>query len=183
MSPFPESRVDSSENYFALFGLPVAYGLDAHALSPVWRQLQQQYHPDRFSHDEQAQQQAVLMSSRITSAHDTLRDPVRRARYLLELAGFGIDNESTTVSDTDFLMAQMDLREQLDEADSIEGLEGLRDEVGQWQASLQREFTIDYAEPDWSEAQDTVRKMQFMQRLLSEIDRHIERLEDEQDLY
>lgn len=177
-----ESRVDSSENYFALFGLPVAYGLDVQALGPLWRQLQQQHHPDRFSHDASAQAQAELLSSRINAAHETLRDPVRRARYLLELAGHGIDNESTTVSDTDFLMAQMDLREQLDDAESIEGLDGLRDEVGQWQASLQREFALDYAEPDWPEAQDTVRKMQFMQRLLSEIDRHIERLEDEQDL-
>lgn len=175
--------MDSSENYFALFGLPVAYALDAQVLSPIWRQLQQQYHPDRFSHDDTAQQQAVLMSSRINAAHEALRDPVRRARYLLELAGHGIDNESTTVSDTDFLMAQMDLREQLDDATSIDGLEGLRDEVGQWQDGLQREFTIDYAEADWVEAQDTVRKMQFMQRLLSEINRHIERLEDEQDLY
>lgn len=173
--------MDSSENYFALFGLPVAYVLDEQALSPIWRQLQQQYHPDRFSHDANAQAQAERMSSRINAAHEALRDPVRRARYVLELGGHGIDNESITVSDTDFLMAQMDLREQLDEADSIQGLEGLRDEVGQWQASLQREFAIDYAEPDWLEAQDTVRKMQFMQRLLSEIDRHIERLEDEQD--
>lgn len=175
--------MDSSENYFVLFGLPVAHALDAQALNPIWRQLQQQYHPDRFSHDAAAQQQAVLMSSRINAANETLRDPVRRARYLLELSGYGIDNESTTVSDTDFLMAQMDLREQLDEANSIDGLEGLRDEVGQWQASLQSEFAIDYAELDWAEAQDTVRKMQFMQRLLSEINRHIERLEDQQDLY
>ena len=174
--------MDLTTNYFSLFGLPVAFALDAAALQPVWRELQRSHHPDRVSGDDAAAQQfALQMSAHVNSAYETLRDPVRRARYLLELAGHGIDSERATVADTDFLMAQMELREQLEDASAPHELDALEDEARDWLDNLLREFPIDYAAEDWHEAADTLRKMQFMQRLLDEIREQRERLEDEQD--
>lgn len=168
-------------DYFTLFGLSPQFDIDAEALAPRWRELQQLHHPDKAEPNSAAQREAVQYSALINSAYQTLRDPLLRARYLLSLAGHGLDNESTTVADTDFLMAQMDLREQLDDADSLEALAALRQEVQEWQQSLAREFAIDYAEHDWSEAADTVRKWQFMGKLLEEVKRLRERLEDQED--
>lgn len=174
--------MDQNPNHFSLFGLPVGFALDAAALQPLWRELQRRYHPDRYASAEAGEQQrAVHMASLVNQAYDTLRDPVKRARYLLELAGHGIDGERATVADTDFLMAQMDLREQLDEAETPEALDGLEDEAQDWLDNLLREFPIDYDAQDWSEAADTLRKMQFMTRLLDEIREQRERLEDELD--
>lgn len=174
--------MDQNVNHFSLFGLPVAFALDAAALQPVWRELQRQYHPDRFAHaDAAGQRQAMQMASRINSAYETLRDPVKRARYLLELAGHGIDGERGTVADTDFLMAQMELREQLDEAVSLGEIEAIEDEAQDWLDNLLREFPLDYQAQEWSEAADTLRKMQFMTRLLDEVREQRERLEDELD--
>lgn len=174
--------MDVTTDYFTLFGLPIGFAVDLPALQPTWRNLQQQFHPDRFPPDDaSAQRHAMAMASHINAAMDVLRDSVRRARYLLELAGHGIDSERSTVADTDFLMAQMDLREQLDEAEAVETFTALEDEARDWLANLAREFALDYVAQDWHEACDSVRKMQFMSRLLDEIRLRRERHEDALD--
>lgn len=169
-------------DYFSLFGLPVVFELDANALQPVWRALQQHHHPDRAPADDPAaQRQALQMTSHLNAAYDTLRDPVRRARYLLELVGQGGDAERVSVMDTDFLMAQMELRESLEEAAAVHELDAIEAEARDWLEALLREFPLDYVAQDWPEATDCLRKMQFMTRLLAEIREQRERLEDELD--
>jgi molecular chaperone HscB len=171
--------VDLIQNYFALFNLPVGFDVDVAGLTPLYRELQKQYHPDRFA-DKAAEQQrhAVQFSAQINAAYDTLREPVQRARYLLELAGHPVAIEKATVGDVDFLAAQMELREELEEVEDLEQLAGLRQETDEWLANLIREFGIDYKAEDWPEAADTVRKMQFMVRFLDELRLTQERLED-----
>lgn len=174
--------MDLSTNYFALFGLPVDFALDAAALAPRWRELQREYHPDRHAgQDAAAQRQAEQLSAHINTAYETLREPVRRAHYLLQLAGHGIDGERSTIADTDFLMTQMELREQLDEVEQEHELDAVEDEARDWRDSLLREFPLDYAAGDWPEAQDVLRKLQFMVRLLAEIGERRDRFEDELD--
>ena len=168
-------------DYFKLFDLPPAFELDVAALEQRYRELQKQFHPDRFAAEPaELQRAAVARAADINAAFSALKDPVQRARHLLALAGHPLDVESSTVSDTDFLMAQMDLREQLEEADRFEQLAGLREEAEDWLASLGREFVIDHREGDWSEAADTVRKMQFMTRFIEEVRAQEARLEDEE---
>lgn len=171
--------MSSVVDYFQLFDLPCTFAVDDHALMARYRELQREYHPDRFAAEPaEIQRAAVQKAADINTAFATLRDPVQRARYMLTLAGHSLPNESATVSDTDFLMAQMELREQLEEADSFEALTALRDEAEDWLGNLCREFVIDYHESDWQEATDTVRKMQFMTRLLEEVADAEARLED-----
>ncbi|MCC2638116.1 MAG: hscB [Moraxellaceae bacterium] len=171
----------STINYFELFGLPPAFELDAEVLQPRYRELQRQFHPDRVAAaPADVQRAAVQKAADINTAFTTLKDPVLRARHLLALAGHPIHNESATVSDTDFLMAQMDLREQLDEAEGAGELAGLREEAEEWLESLGREFAIDQREADWAEAADTVRKMQFMARFIAEVKAREARLDDDE---
>jgi molecular chaperone HscB len=171
--------VDLTQNYFVLFNLPVGFDVDLAGLTPMYRELQKQYHPDRFAGKPAEQQRhAVQFAALINAAYDTLREPVQRARYLLELAGHPVAIEKSTVGDVDFLAAQMELREELEEVDNLEQLAALRKEVEEWLCNLIREFGIDYAAEDWTEAADTVRKMQFMNRFLDELRLTQERLED-----
>ncbi len=168
-----------TQNYFDVFGLLPAYELDLSALTQAYRELQKQYHPDRFAgQDAAAQREAVQWAAHINSGFEMLKDDVQRARYLLELAGHPVAMEKATVSDADFLMGQMELREELEEAEGFEQLEALKAEVAEWLRNLQREFVLDYREQDWGEAADTVRKMQFMARFLDEVKLVEERLED-----
>lgn len=173
-----------SSNYFDLFQLPPAFELDVTLLQSRYRELQKQCHPDRFaSQSADVQRAAVQKAADINTALATLQDPVLRARHLLALAGHELGCESTTVSDTDFLMAQMELREQMQDARDMASLSALQDEVADWLRNLGREFVLDYQEQDWAEAADTVRKMQFMSRLLQELARAQAGLDDDDEAY
>ena len=170
--------MDKQDNYFAWFDLPVAFQINQEALASRYRELQRQYHPDRFAHHPDEQQKAVQWSAQLNTAYDILNNEVKRASYLLELSGRPI-SLNTSIADTDFLMSQLELREQLDEAESAEQLVGLRLEVEEWLQSLAREFVLDYADEDWAEAQDTVRKMHFMANFLLDIRQQEDKFEDD----
>jgi molecular chaperone HscB len=106
---------DFSQNHFDLFGLPVAFDVDTGSLAARYRALQQAVHPDRFATaGAHGQRLSLQAATRVNEAHATLRDPLTRACYLLELGGIMIDAEAT-VSDPTFLAEQMALREALDE--------------------------------------------------------------------
>ena len=170
--------MDKQDNYFAWFDLPVAFQINQDALASRYRELQRQYHPDRFANHPDEQQKAVQWSAQLNTAYDILNSDVKRASYLLELSGRPI-SLNTSIADTDFLMSQLELREQLDEAESAEQLVGLRLEVEEWLQSLAREFVLDYADEDWGEAQDTVRKMHFMANFLLDIRQQEDKFEDD----
>jgi len=170
--------VDNQDNYFAWFDLPVAFQINQDALASRYRELQRQYHPDRFAHHPEEQQKAVQWSAQLNTAYDTLNNEVKRASYLLELIGRPI-SLNASIADTDFLMSQLELREQLDEAECVEQLVSLRLEVEEWLQSLAREFVLDYADEDWVEAQDTVRKMHFMANFLLDIRQQEDKFEDD----
>ena len=171
--------MSTAPDYFQWFHLLPAFDLDEAALLPRYRELQKQFHPDRVAAEPaEVQRAAVQKAADINAAFSTLHDPVSRARYLLTLAGHLLANESATVADVDFLMAQLELREQLEEADAPAALVGLREEAEDWLKNLGREFDSDYRRQDWAEAADTVRKMQFMSRFIHEISDAEARLEE-----
>lgn len=172
--------MDLSHDFFALFDIEPGFDLQPDALASRYRELQRQYHPDRFAHSPEDQERAVRWTSHLNRAYDTLRDPVKRAAYLLERAGQPV-TLTTSIADTDFLYSQLELREQMEEAASAEELASLRMEVEEWIASLTREFVIDFEEQDWSEARDTVRKLHFMANFLLDIRKAEDRLDDAYD--
>ncbi len=106
--------IDLSSNHFELFGLPVGFVLDSQALAGRYRELQGAVHPDRFaSASDQEQRMALQQATWVNEAYEILRDPLRRARYLLQLHGMDSDGETITTRDAGFLMRQMELREAL----------------------------------------------------------------------
>jgi len=66
---------------------------------------------------------------RINEAYQRLKDPLKRAAYLCELAGQPVDAERNTAMPAEFLLQQMAWREALDEAEGPAALAALADEV------------------------------------------------------
>ena len=169
-------------NFFELFDLTPSFDVDLSQLTTRYRALQRQYHPDQLqaqSNSDQALAQ-LSQSARVNEAYDTLRIAAKRAAYLLELNKQAIALEQS-IGDIDFLQNALEVREQLDEVDSPEALEGLRTEINQWIQALSNEFRIDYAEEDWAEARDTCRKLAFMQKILNDIDSAEDQFDDLED--
>lgn len=110
------TRIVGCMNHFEMFNLPAQFALDSADLQRRYRQLQQTLHPDRFANaSERDRLLAVQRSAQLNDAYTTLREPLARAEYLLQLQGIDLAHEQTTLRDPEFLMAQMEWRERLAE--------------------------------------------------------------------
>ncbi len=90
-------KPDIAQDHFSLFGLAPAYVLDAAALDGAYREIQSRVHPDRYAAAGEAEKRASLQwTTRVNEAYRTLKDPVQRARYLLELRGVDAGFETNT---------------------------------------------------------------------------------------
>jgi molecular chaperone HscB len=72
-------------------------------------------HPDNFvTKGDKEKSIALQNTSLINTAYDTLKSPLLRATYLLELQDINAFDEKDTQMDMDFLMNQIALREKLE---------------------------------------------------------------------
>jgi len=171
-------HVAPGKNHFELFGLPLKFDVDVDDLASRYREMQRSVHPDRFaSASDQDRRLSLQMTALINEAFQTLKDPVRRGRYLLSLRGVDLGDETDTAMDPAFLMEQMELREQLDEvtqADNPHKLlaelanrieQRLHDRIEHFRGLL----TEGTPEAD-RKARNAVREMQFLEKMRQEID-------------
>lgn len=167
------SSPDFKQNYFELFDLPVGFAVDSAALGARYRQLQGEMHPDRYAGASALEQRlAVQYSSRVNEAYDTLRHPLPRALYLLELVGISAEEVSRQQVDGGFLLMQMELREKLESMDELVDpdtvLEHLITEIGDDLGELRTQFARAYDAGDHSAAAAACVKMQYLDKLLRE---------------
>ena len=170
------------QNHFELFGLAPAFALEAEALERSYRDIQSKVHPDRFAHAGDAERRASLQwTTRVNEAYRTLKDPLQRARHLLELRGVDAAFETNTAMPADFLVQQMALRESLEEAVQTRdaaALDTLRKNLAGEKRALEGRIgeSID-ANNDYAGAAGLVRKLMFMDKLDTEIGLAYEALE------
>ncbi|MEZ9449991.1 co-chaperone HscB [Vibrio splendidus] len=162
-------------NHFELFGLPLQFQLDGSLLSSQFRDLQRQFHPDKFAiASERDRLLAVQKAAQINDAYQVLKNPISRAEYLLVQHGEDIRGEQQTMQDPMFLMEQMELREELediadssDPEDALFAFEGKVSKMYKQQLSaIQQELESEA----WLEAADQVRKLKFIAKLKNEIE-------------
>ena len=168
-------------NYFELYNLPAQFEIDLDKLKQHYQTLQKLTHPDRFaSASEQQKRMYLTKNAQVNDAYSVLRSPVSRGEHLLALRGLELAGEQDTVGDVNFLMQQMEWREALEEANSVDALTRLASE--NTQEIETQEATISAllgknTSNDNEQAADELRKMKFMLKLASEIDAKIDTLE------
>jgi molecular chaperone HscB len=166
-------------SHFDLFGLSPMFSIEGEALERSYREIQSKVHPDRFAHAGDAERRASLQwTTRVNEAYRTLKDPVQRAKHLLELHGVDVAFETNTAMPPEFLMQQMELRESLEEAKTPASLDEMRKRLRQNKTELQKQIAeaLD-TRKDYAGAAGLVRKLQFLDRLDEEIDAAYEEIE------
>jgi molecular chaperone HscB len=167
------------QNYFDLFGLTASFSIDGETLERSYRDIQSKVHPDRFAHAGEAERRASLQwTTRVNEAFQVLRNPVTRAKHLLELHGVDVAFETNTAMPPEFLMQQMELRETLEEAKDAAALDALRKDLRKEKSGIEQQIgdLIDRKQ-DYAGAAGLVRKLQFLDRLDEEIDAAYEEIE------
>jgi molecular chaperone HscB len=174
---------DFQRNHFELLGLPVSYSVDPGRLEQGYRDLQSRVHPDRFASGSDAERRVAMQwATRANEAYRTLRDPLGRARYLLQLKGFDTGEETNTSMPADFLMQQMEWRESVAAATASgdgAALARLQDEIasdrGPMLELLARALDRD---SNYDAGCSLVRKLRFLDKLEEEIDEALESLHE-----
>ncbi len=164
---------------FTLFGLPQRHALDRAELDARRRDLQARVHPDRFASEGAAAQRiAMQWAVRVNEAYQRLKDPLSRAAYLCQLRGEAVDAERNTAMPAAFLMQQMEWREALEAADTVEEVQALDDAVARDQrqklAALGQHLD---QQQDTAAAADQVRALLFLARFRQDIDRRLDVLD------
>lgn len=104
-------------DYFRFMGVPRKLNLSAAELEQNFRTLSRQFHPDYFYNAPPGERRASLeRSSYLNDAYRTLKQPISRIAYLLELEGFGTAGPDQTKQVPPALLEEVfALNEELDE--------------------------------------------------------------------
>ena len=105
-------------DYFSFLGLSRKLNISSNDLEQRFRGLSRQFHPDYFFNATPAERRASLeRSSYLNDAYRTLKNPVTRLEYLLQVEGFAARNpeEASKQVPPDLLEEVFALNEELDE--------------------------------------------------------------------
>ncbi|MBV9406873.1 MAG: Fe-S protein assembly co-chaperone HscB [Acidobacteriaceae bacterium] len=178
-----------AKNFYEFFGIERKLTLDEAALQKRFYELSRHWHPDRFgrkSADEQAQ--ALEATAILNDGYRTLRDPVKRAEYLLKEEGFPIGEQRSKDVPPELLEEVFELNMALEELKSGDEkarpqLESAKENFQNLRAEVDRELGSLFAKYDASDAQSETAKQalheirgvlnrrRYIENLLRDVDR------------
>ena len=89
------------------------FNIDLNRLQKSYRIIQAEIHPDKFVSASQIEKnESLKKSTEVNDAYQTLKNPIKRARYLIQINLNSKENNSTL--SPDFLMQQMEWEEHLE---------------------------------------------------------------------
>ena len=103
------------QNYFELFDLETSFFISDSNLKDSYRREIARFHPDKYASKTDSEKlQALQNTSLLNTAFDSIKSPLNRASYLLKLDGIDPFDEKDTAMAHDFLISQIELREELE---------------------------------------------------------------------
>ena len=156
-----------TQNYFEIFNLSAKYNLNLSQLEEGYKAILKSIHPDRFINaSDNEKNLAMIKSTQVNDAYQTLKNPIRRAQYILDLNQVSPDK----ALGNDFLMQQMEYEETLEGLSDKNGLDAFRLEID---AKLSSELgcienNIDH-KSDFIEASYHLLKATFLAKLAEKI--------------
>jgi molecular chaperone HscB len=173
-------------DYYELLGLPRSLNLSLDDLQQRYYDLSRQLHPDRFMRKPEAERQRALeMSSTLNDAYRTLKEPIKRAHYLLSLEGIEMGEQRSKDVPPELLEEVFELNMALEEIrggdDSARSQ--LADAEGNFTkllAGVDRELESLFGQYDQSPSSDTLTQIRgalnrrkYIQNLVDEVHREL----------
>ncbi len=167
-------------DYFTVFGLARDPMLDEQALANTYYALSRQLHPDLHQTGPAEEQEASLRSTAVVNrAYRTLRDPVQRGQYWLELNGEQLGKENNKVP-PDLALLVFEVQEKLaavreasttGPSDALGGFKAeltqVRDDLDERMQGLQQKLTANFSK--WEQANSLSELLSELKRVLSDM--------------
>lgn len=164
-------------DHFERLGQPRQHALDRDALETAYLARAAAAHPDKVDQDDaSAKRVAMETSAAINEGYRTLRDPAKRAEYLVKLGGRDLGSSDPDLGAPKmpqaFLIDMIEQRERVADARSAgaDALEDLRDEVEGQQGDSLAKAVAAIASGDIEAASRHLVVRRYLQRLIDEID-------------
>jgi len=169
------------QNHFELFQLPARFDVNLDALDAAYREVQGRVHPDRFVNATDAEKRVAMQwATRANEAYQTLKNPQKRAQYLIELNGVDLQTESNTAMPMAFLMQQMEWREALGDARAakdVSALDELDAQVRGERKSMLAQVGAQIDGGEFQKAAEGVRALMFLDKFGDEVQYAFEAIE------
>ena len=169
------------QNHFELFQLPARFDVDLTALDAAYREVQGRVHPDRFVNATDAEKRVAMQwATRANEAYQTLKNPQKRAQYLIELNGVDLQTESNTAMPMAFLMQQMEWREALGDARASKdasALDELDAQVRAERKAMLAQVGLQIDAGEYGKAAEGVRALMFLDKFGDEVQYAFEAIE------
>ena len=189
------SPIGAELDSFAALGLPRRLAIDPPQLERIYHELGRRLHPDRFASSSEPVRQASLRATALlTRSYRTLRDPVSRGLYWLELNGEKLaeNNKAVPSEIADLVFEVQEQLAELRQAAAADGAEsrdlaeriGARlEELNASMSAAQRELDRNFT--DWdqgkadrsaliSELKATLSRIAYLRTLIRDVDRELE---------
>jgi len=166
----PPGQID----HFSRLGLGVHFDVDAEDLDRLYFGLQRQLHPDRFAtktarEKSFSQQQATA----INDAYEILKEPLKRADYLVHLKGMdALPEGCNLVNDQMLLMESMELREALAEAETAQEVDAISERADEDIRVCIEQLSRLFADDDIEGACRLTTRLKYLQKLAEETRMH-----------
>lgn len=171
--------VSKRRDFFDILGLPRTFAQERAAVEKGFREGSRLVHPDRFGQTSPVERRLALEhTTQLNDAYRAIRDPERRAEYLMSLQGVTVGGEESRTKDPAFLMEMLELQEKVDEAKGADALTSFRAEIeGRRKSLLERlERYFDHRDGAQERAIAALDELRYLKRLTERIDVALEAL-------
>ncbi|CUR53715.1 Co-chaperone protein HscB [Serratia symbiotica] len=168
-------------NYFILFRLPIFYSISNNLIRSRFQDLQRKFHPDRFYYQLEKERLIALKTTLILNkAYSILKDPLKRAEYILSLFNIDYHHKKNTIFDNIFLHTQIEL---FDEFDSIKNKKNMENSLIKFNIKLNniiKQNNIIMIQSlnnkQWEKAYNSLYKLRFLKKLQQKTEKFKEKL-------
>ena len=163
----PPGRSD----HFARLGLKRGFDIVADDLQVRYFAAQRRLHPDRFAgRSERERAISMQQSTSINEAFETLKSPLKRAEYLLSLAGVTVNAETGNLpTDPDVLGEAMEVREALAEADTVAVVEDLASAVKHRAENCRHDLSEAFSAAETARATSLTTRLKYLDRFAGDV--------------
>ena len=154
------------------------FNIDLDRLQKSYRIIQAEIHPDKFVSGSQIEKnQSLIKSTEVNDAYQILKNPIKRARYLIKINLNSEENNSTLTPN--FLMQQMEWEEHLESiSEQKSELEKFRLLINsEYQKNLSNLESVCDKDKNWDGAMGILNEIQFIDKLNYKIIQQINLIE------
>jgi len=173
-------------DFFAIFGIPKALGLDVNDLQARFYKLSRVLHPDHYSRKSDTERECSNQATaKLNDAWRTLRDPVARAEYVLSLEGLEVAEQKSKDVPPELLEEVFEMNMALEElrmgdasarpalVDAKKKFIGLREQIDLGLANLFTRYDLTQDRAILSEIRNTLNRRNYIRNLVQEVEKEL----------